>query len=165
MRNKKGSIALSVIIFFMTVLPALLFVTTAGISYAESLKKALSATEFAAESIKASVVSYDSSTNIAVFDDSTQISKQVLDIVKGNLGIKVDSDLSNTFVSEMPVVTVVIYNEIQIGGMDVTYEGKAFHFDKPGVLIAVSYKYKALFTKSIAPPEILVVRKYEIMEA
>jgi len=160
MKNKIGSITLSTIILFLAFSIGLIAVV-AGTSYLNSLRKTFSATQFAAESIEGSVNSYDAVANIAEFEEISVINSKVLSILKGNLGIGNDLDLSDTFVSEMPIVELAVYNEVFIDGMNVVYKGKSFHFDKPGVLIAVTYRFKSLPFRIIEAPEVIVVRKYE----
>jgi hypothetical protein len=72
--GKKGFVSIATIIIIMVLLIGLMAIPV-GINYISSLRKGISATQFAAEALTTCVKSYNESTNAAEFDSLVTIKK------------------------------------------------------------------------------------------
>ncbi len=158
--GKKGFVSIATIIIIMVLLIGLMAIPV-GINYISSLRKGISATQFAAEALTTCVKSYNESTNAAEFDSLVTIKNTAMSIILGNMGAS-DLDLTDTFLSEIPTIDAVTYTSVAPEGINISYKGKPYHLDKPAILIAVTYKVKPILNENIEPTQFTVVRKFEI---
>lgn len=161
--NNKGSMTLVTIVLFMAILPGIVFAASLGVSYYEQSGKLVSATQHAADSLAAHVISYNAAENRAVFSDSTQAEATASSIVLGNLGLAEFTE-EDSFLGEEPSFQVHWYPDVPEGGLNVTHVGKTFFLPRPGGILVAEYQLKARLYETISPPEIIVVRSYILKE-